>query len=91
MLFRSLFGVVLTDYFILRKQRIDLVEIYRVGGAYWYWKGFNPAAVAAWAAGFGLFELIAVMKYPVGGSLPAMAAAGGLYWLITKIRSEKNA
>lgn len=89
-MFVPLFGVVLTDYFILRRQRIDLVELYKVGGAYWYWKGFNPAAVAAWATGFGLFELIAVTKSPVGASLPAMAAAGGLYWLITRIQAEKK-
>lgn len=84
-MFVPLFGVVLTDYFIIRKQQIDIREIYRVGGAYWYRNGFNMAAVAAWAIGFGIFELIAVMKYPVGGSLPSMAAAGGLYWLMTRI------
>ncbi|WP_373498222.1 putative hydroxymethylpyrimidine transporter CytX [Desulfococcus sp.] len=89
-MFIPLFGVVLTDYFILRKQRIDLREIYRVGGAYWYWNGFNVAAVAAWAVGFGVFELIAVMKYPVGGSLPGMAAAGGLYWILTRVQARKT-
>jgi len=89
-MFIPLFGVVLTDYFIIRKQRIDMKEIYRIGGAYWYRNGFNVPAVAAWAVGFGVFELIAVMKYPVGGSLPSMAAAGGLYWMMAQLKSEKT-
>jgi purine-cytosine permease-like protein len=89
-MFVPLFGVVLTDYFIIRRKRLDLREIYRVGGAYWYRNGFNPAAVASWAIGFGLFELMAVMKYPVGGSLPSMAAAGGLYWIMTRLQGGKT-
>lgn len=90
-MFVPLFGVVLTDYFIIRKQQLDMEEIYRVGGAYWYRNGFNMAAVVAWAVGFGIFELIAVTKYPVGGSLPSMAAAGGLYWVMTRVQQGKDA
>ena len=90
-MFVPLFGVVLTDYFIIRNQQLDIREIYRVGGAYWYRNGFNMAAVTAWAVGFGVFELIAVMKYPVGGSLPSMAAAGGLYGFLMRAgRREKS-
>lgn len=87
-MFVPLFGVVLTDYFLVRKRRLDIEEIYKVGGKYWYFKGFNPAALGAWAVGFLVFELIAVMKYPVGGSLPAMAAAGILYFVVTKFKRQ---
>jgi putative hydroxymethylpyrimidine transporter CytX len=79
-MFIPLFGVVLTDYFLIRRRRLAVEEIYRVGGRYWYRGGVNPAALAAWAAGFAVYEAIALTGLPVGGSLPAMATAGLLYW-----------
>lgn len=40
-------GILIADYFLLRRTRLELTELYRPGGAYWYSGGFNPAAVAA--------------------------------------------
>jgi putative hydroxymethylpyrimidine transporter CytX len=85
-MFIPLFGVVLTDYFILRRRRLDADELYREGGAYWYRGGFNPAALAAWAAGFGVYQAIVLLKVPVGGSIPSMLAAGLLYWGLVRKR-----
>jgi NCS1 family nucleobase:cation symporter-1 len=79
-MFIPLFGVVLTDYFVLRGRKLDVGELYREGGAYWYRRGVNPAALAAWAAGFAVYQAIALLKIPVGGSIPSMVAAGLLYW-----------
>jgi putative hydroxymethylpyrimidine transporter CytX len=78
-MFVPLFGVVLADYFILRRRKLDVGELYREGGRYWYVRGFNPAALLAWAAGFAVFEAVALLKLPVGGSIPSMLAAGLLY------------
>ena len=85
-MFVPLFGVVLTDYFLLRKRRLAVDELYKVGGAYWYFKGVNVTAMVSWAAGFVVFEAIALLKLPVGGSLPSMAVAGLLYYLVMKRR-----
>ncbi|MBN1828004.1 MAG: putative hydroxymethylpyrimidine transporter CytX [Deltaproteobacteria bacterium] len=85
-MFVPLFGVVLTDYFVIRRRRFDVEELYREGGAYWYCRGFHVAAIAAWGAGFAVFEAISRCQYPVGGSIPSMAAAGLLYWLICGIK-----
>jgi putative hydroxymethylpyrimidine transporter CytX len=85
-MFIPLFGVVLTDYFILRRRRLDADELYREGGAYWYRGGFNPAAFAAWAAGFGVYQAIVLLKVPVGGSIPSMLAAGVLYGVLFRAK-----
>lgn len=89
-----LFGVVLTDYFILRKGRLKTAEIYHAGGEYWYYKGVNVMAMISWAAGFLVFEFIAIMEYPVGGSLPSMLVSGILYLILMPGKSglmrEKN-
>ncbi len=80
-MFIPLFGIVLVDYFLIRKGRLNLEAIYTPGGEYWYTNGVNIVAVIAWGVGFALFELIAVMDWSVGSSIPSMLAAGSLYYL----------
>ncbi len=44
-------GILITDYYLLRRTRLDLKALYQSGGEYWYAKGFNPLAMIALAAG----------------------------------------
>jgi purine-cytosine permease-like protein len=85
-MFVPLFGVVLTDYFLIRRRKLQVEELYKTGGGYWYSSGFNPRAIFAWVAGFVLYEAIAFFKLPVGGSLPALAVAGLVYFLLSRPR-----
>lgn len=89
-MFVPLFGVVLTDYFIIRKRKLEIEEIYKVDGEYWYYKGFNITALMSWALGFITFEIIAIMKYSVGGSIPSMIVAGAFYYFITMLGQKKT-
>jgi NCS1 family nucleobase:cation symporter-1 len=44
-------GVLIADYFVIRKTRLDLVGLYQAHGPYWYRGGFNPAALIALVLG----------------------------------------
>jgi NCS1 family nucleobase:cation symporter-1 len=44
-------GILIADYFILRRTRLDVTGLYQKGGPYWYAGGFNPLALLALAAG----------------------------------------
>ena len=48
-----LFGVLIADYYLLRKQKIDVDDLFTMSpdGRYHYKKGYNPAAIIATAAG----------------------------------------
>jgi purine-cytosine permease-like protein len=87
-MFVPLFGVVLTDYFILRKRRLSLEALDQEGGAYWYSRGYNRAAILAWVVGFSTYEAIQLLGLPVGGSLPSMVVAGGLYFSMSRRASR---
>jgi len=87
-MFVPLFGVVLTDYFILRRRRLNLEELYEVGGDYWYTKGFNVVALLSWAMGFITYELIDILRYPIGGSLPSFVVAGLFYYFMKDSRGH---
>ena len=48
-----LFGVLIADYYIVRKQKVAIDDMFTMApeGRYWYRKGVNPAAVIATAVG----------------------------------------
>ncbi len=80
-MFCPIFGVVLTDYFIIRRGEIKVEELYKERGIYWYNSGVNWWAILSWAIGFALYEIIA-LKFPwIGASIPSMVIAGLVYWL----------
>src|SRR5204863_3638679 len=44
-------GVLIADYYVIRRTRLDLAGLYRKGGPYWYAGGFNPVGIIALVAG----------------------------------------
>jgi NCS1 family nucleobase:cation symporter-1 len=44
-------GVLIADYFVIRKTRLDLAGLYRKDGPYWYTGGVNPVGIVALVAG----------------------------------------
>jgi len=93
-MFCPLFGIVLVDYFILRKGTIDVADLYKGNGKYWYWKGISPLAFTAWIIGFAIYlgfspmlmekvlGIKAAFPWPLGSSLPSLILAGLVYWVI---------
>ena len=61
-------GILLAHYVIL-KRRVMVDDLYRRTG------GFSVAGTLAWAAGAAVFYIAA----PIGGTLPSLATAIGLY------------
>jgi len=95
-MFCPLFGIVLVDYFLLGRGAIDLEDLYKRNGKYWFWKGINPLAIIAWAIGFAIYlgfspmlmekvlQIKAAFPWPIGSSLPSMLLAGLIYWFLRK-------
>jgi cytosine/uracil/thiamine/allantoin permease len=46
-------GIMLCDYFFIRRKRIELAELYKVNGEYSYTKGFNASAMISLLLGIG--------------------------------------
>ncbi|PMY01038.1 cytosine permease, partial [Pseudomonas sp. GW460-13] len=42
-----LFGILIADFYLVRRQHVDVDDLYTLNprGRYWYRNGFNPAAV----------------------------------------------
>jgi nucleobase:cation symporter-1, NCS1 family len=85
--FCPLFGVVLADYFVLRRGRYFEGQIHG-RDLYWYSGGFNPWAFVSWAAGFGLYHLFQGAT-SLGSSIPSLVIAGVIYLALMALRQPK--
>ena len=79
-------GIMVVDYFLVRRTRLDSYSLYRRGGIYEYRHGFNPAALIALTAGVAValagkfvprFEDLFKMAWFVGFFL-----SGAIYYLM---------
>jgi nucleobase:cation symporter-1, NCS1 family len=91
--FAPICAIQIVDYFFLRGQRINIRGVYERGetSPYYYWGGFNPAAIIAMAAGFATYLYLLnpvtyVSRTPyeyLTASLPTAVVGGVVYLLVT--------
>lgn len=65
----SVAGILIADYWIVRRTVLDLGDLYRPGGRYWYTNGWNLRAVLAFAVG-GLLAVGGSHSEPGKGPFP---------------------
>lgn len=87
--FCPLFGVVLADYFVLKRGRYEAKDLF-CRGRYWYTRGVNLRALVAWAAGFGVYQGCVHVGFAGGSSIPSLAVAAALYLAISFGKKEKE-
>ena len=71
-----LYGILVADYYLIRKQRVNLQELFTSdpAGAYYYDNGWNRKAMQAFAMA-AIFSIATVW-------VPALAGLAGFGWLI---------
>ncbi len=94
-MFAPLCGIQIVDYYILRRQQLDVRAIYATQSAspYYYLGGFNPAAIVAMGLGFVTYiYLLNPVSYTSNppyqfftASLPTCFMGGLVYWLVTQL------
>jgi nucleobase:cation symporter-1, NCS1 family len=41
-------GIMVCDYYVFRRRRLNVPDLYRTDGQFRYWRGVNPAGIIAW-------------------------------------------
>ncbi len=80
-------GVLIADYWLIRRTRLDLADLYRDGGRYWYDAGWNWRAVAAFAVGGvlaigGSYSAPGTGPFPRHGLIPALKPLADYGWAV---------
>ncbi len=97
-------GILIVDYFVLRRLVLDTDQLYRRHGIYWYRGGYHVAALVALVVGIapnvpgflaqaGFIETVpalfsAIYTY---AWFVGFALSGGLYWLLARSRIKISA
>ena len=51
-------GIMVADYYLIRRRRLNVPDLYRLDGQYRYAGGFNPAGLVAWLVAGGCRSLV---------------------------------
>lgn len=94
-MFIGVTGVLLADYYLLRRQSLSVVDLFTMSrrGKYWYWQGVNWIAVAvlvgATAAYLLMFDPVTLRTarpfYAAGAVLPVLSVAIAVYLLAMRL------
>jgi NCS1 family nucleobase:cation symporter-1 len=80
------FGIMITDYYIVKKERIDVKALFKDGkGKYWYNDGFNYKGMLAWAlSGYVAIGSVwpSILPGGVGNFFANLGGGGGYAWII---------
>ncbi|WP_405009509.1 NCS1 family nucleobase:cation symporter-1 [Kitasatospora sp. NBC_01539] len=76
-------GILIADYWLLRRTRLDLADLYRAGGRYWYAGGWNWRAVTALLVG-GLLAVGGSYggPFPADGLIPFLKPLADYGWAV---------
>ncbi len=86
-LFSPLIGILLCDYFVIRRSRLNLREAYEDKGPCFYTGGVNLAAVTALISGFIVAKLAPASMM---ASLVSLFAAAVVYFISLKVLYRKT-
>ncbi|WP_050615049.1 NCS1 family transporter [Bacillus testis] len=75
----SIVGILFTDYYVLRKRRVHVVDLFEMNGQFKYWKGLNIAGLLAWIVGGTAANLL-----PAYSSLVGFAVGAIVYYVLAK-------
>ena len=81
-IFVPLFGILAADHFVRRRGTLEIDDLYRSSGRYWFTNGYRISAVIPWVVGFFVFHW--VNPSPLGWWMDLMADLFGPP-LVTKI------
>jgi NCS1 family nucleobase:cation symporter-1 len=80
------FGIMITDYYIIKKERIDVKALFKDGkGKYWYNDGFNYKGMVAWAlSGYVAIGSVwpNILPGGLGNFFANLGGGGGYAWII---------
>lgn len=77
--FAPLFGVVLTDHFIVRRRKAAVVASA---------KGLNLPGLTAWAIGVAAYQALSRLAPEIGATLPAFAVAAIFYLALHRLKAR---
>ncbi|MGE6517507.1 NCS1 family transporter [Lysinibacillus sphaericus] len=75
----AIVGILFADYYLIRKRRVNVKDLYELDGQFKYLKGFNLAGLIAWIIGGAIANM-----FPTYSSLIGFFVGALLYYVLAK-------
>jgi NCS1 family nucleobase:cation symporter-1 len=75
----AIVGIIIADYYLVRKRRLNVYDLYNDDGQYKYDKGVNVAGMISWVIGGGIAYFFPTYSFFVGFIIGA-----GCYYVLAK-------
>ncbi|MFC5773542.1 NCS1 family transporter [Ectobacillus antri] len=75
----AIVGILFADYYLLRKRRVNVPDLYEYDGQFRYYKGFNIAGFLAWIIGGAAAYALATYSFVVG-----FIVGAAVYYILAK-------
>lgn len=75
----AIVGILFADYYLIRKRRVHVKELYELDGQFKYYKGFNIAGLVAWVIGGAIANIFSTYSSLVGFFVGAI-----VYYVLAK-------
>lgn len=90
--FIPIFAIMIVDYYIIQRRNYTLDIMRETGGAYWFTRGVNWAAISVWVVGsVSSYILTYVWSSPIGATIPAFVVSFVLYLALSMRRRADGA
>lgn len=78
--FIPIFAIMIVDYYIIQRRSYSQDIMRETGGAYWFTRGANWAAIGVWVVGsVSSYVLTYIWPSPIGATIPAFVLSFVLY------------
>ncbi len=85
-IFAPMAGVLIADYVVLKRTRVDVVTLFEPGGPCWYWRGFGVAAIGWTVLGFVIYLAVPMAWLPTAVT-PIVTGIG--YYVTVRLLSAR--
>ncbi|MDD3224875.1 MAG: cytosine permease [Clostridium sp.] len=93
MVFGPIFGIIIVDFYLVKKKKYDAEDFGSDKGKYWFKNGFNPVAIFVWVASVIIYLLIKnlpTFTQSIGAIYPIIVISAALYYISSKLFSTNK-
>jgi NCS1 family nucleobase:cation symporter-1 len=83
-------GIMVCDYYVFRRRRLNVPDLYRTDGQFRYWRGVNPAGIIAWVVAALLsliwLDIAFLLGFPIAFVLYYVLMR---FWILARYRQAE--
>jgi len=93
MVFGPIFGIIIVDYYLVKRKKYDVKEFDNESGKYWFKGGFNLITIGVWVVSVIVYlsiKNLSLFTKSIGAIYPIIVFSGVSYYICSRIFYKKK-